>query len=399
MKKFTQNLLIKQQYKIGDICHVRAANIDEVYYEAIILDNTDNIYKVQYLDDNTIESNIKYNSIIYGRRKILYNINGIKVEDGYMMFNNITRYARFLVMEQANVPSPGVTQSASLLSSSSSSSSPTKITPELPLDIHQAIALSIPIYLNTLSSPPFISSISSIQSTLGGGGTPHTQPQNIKTCIIGCGGGSLLTAFTHLYPTILEKPIDVVDISPTIIEAARLHFNLLELEQTNDIKIHITDGYKFLLNNETTKYDIIIIDVAGNDAIDGQLPPDIFLDIETFLNHLPLNPNGMIVLNMYAPYTRVIQFCQDVVNTEIFQTQMVLSTNPNFIFYLRKKSPITTLEVDNDNIITPTNIQKWIQPYPVELFQMVHDILFNNESPIWGLFHVKDLLKELQIRY
>jgi spermidine synthase len=81
----------------------------------------------------------------------------------------------------------------------------------------------------------------------------HFNPKFQKTLIIGGAAYSFPKEYLRSYP---DKKIDVVEIDPQMTEAARKYFNL---QDNPNLQIFHEDGRVFL-NQNTTKYDVILID-------------------------------------------------------------------------------------------------------------------------------------------
>jgi len=121
--------------------------------------------------------------------------------------------------------------------------------------------------------------------TLGAAYSP-----NLKTMLmIGLGGGSTTSYMARAIP---DLKVDVVEIDPGVITAARKYFDLCNSDRYN---IHKTDGRIFLKRNKT-KYDIIMID-----AFRGGYIPFHLLTQEFFqLMSDRLTPEGVVVFNLHG---------------------------------------------------------------------------------------------------
>ena len=98
--------------------------------------------------------------------------------------------------------------------------------------------------------------------------------------VLGCGGGIVPSVLHKNYP---KLNLDVVEISPQVISAAKTYFGLVEDER---LRIHEADALTWLENANPKSYDIIMVDVAApNVEIDAalELPPKEFIS-EEFLN-------------------------------------------------------------------------------------------------------------------
>jgi spermidine synthase len=89
--------------------------------------------------------------------------------------------------------------------------------------------------------------------------------------IVGLGGAAL--------PVFLRKhfqamTIDVVEIDPAVVAAAKLHFGFREDER---MRAHVADGRAYIENAARGRYDMIILDAYGSDATPPHLTTLQFL--------------------------------------------------------------------------------------------------------------------------
>lgn len=138
-----------------------------------------------------------------------------------------------------------------------------------------------------------------IQSPLYTGNIPYLNyflipylltPKAEKILVIGFGTGILINQLEKLYDRL--KQIDAVDIEENILSIASRFFDFKESEKFH---FYLQDALVFLRNNKT-KYDFIIVDVAGNEGVDER-----FFDDEFFDNiKKALSKNGIFAFNSCA---------------------------------------------------------------------------------------------------
>jgi spermidine synthase len=107
--------------------------------------------------------------------------------------------------------------------------------------------------------------------------------------VIGLGGGSLASFLHHAYP---EMKIDVVDIDPVVVEAARSHFGFKEDAR---LKAHVADGRQFIEQSKD-RYDIVFLDGFGADSVPDHLTTREF--ITAVRNRLA--PGGLVASNLWG---------------------------------------------------------------------------------------------------
>lgn len=110
-----------------------------------------------------------------------------------------------------------------------------------------------------------------------------------RVLIIGLGGGVLPGLFHRHFPTMV---IDVVDIDPDVIDAARQFFGFKEDKR---LKAFEADGRKFVEDSKE-KYDAVFLDAYGNDSIPYHLATREFLQSVRRI----LTPKGVVVGNVWS---------------------------------------------------------------------------------------------------
>ena len=118
---------------------------------------------------------------------------------------------------------------------------------------------------------------------------PYLINPNIKTILfVGLGTGIILKQYTKLFKNL--KKIDIVDIEEYIFPIAEKYFNFKPHKNYN---FYLQDAIIHLKENKR-KYDLIVVDVAGNDGIDERFTTDEYLSL--IKNHL--TKKGIFVSNM-----------------------------------------------------------------------------------------------------
>ena len=130
------------------------------------------------------------------------------------------------------------------------------------------------------------------------------QPQRVL--IIGLGGGTLPTFLHRHYP---KMTIDVVDIDPEVVRAAKEFFDFREDER---LRAHVADGRKFI-EKVAEPYDVIFLDAYSADNIPLALATEEFL----VATRKAVKPAGVVVSNVWSRdsnklYDRMIRTYQDV---------------------------------------------------------------------------------------
>lgn len=101
---------------------------------------------------------------------------------------------------------------------------------------------------------------------------PYVMNKNIeKILLIGMGTGKIIKDFEYLFGDLIQ--IDVVDIEENITEIAENYF---DFQRSDKFNFHLQDGRIFLRQSKA-KYDLIVVDVANNDGIDGRFLEDEYL--------------------------------------------------------------------------------------------------------------------------
>jgi spermidine synthase len=113
-------------------------------------------------------------------------------------------------------------------------------------------------------------------------------PQIKRVLVLGLGGGSIPIYLHRFLP---EATIDVVEIDPGIIAAAKKYFGLRE---TNRLHLFESDGRVFL-NRHREPYDIIMVDVFSGSYIPFHMMTKEFYQ----LVRNRLNPHGVAALNIW----------------------------------------------------------------------------------------------------
>ncbi len=85
----------------------------------------------------------------------------------------------------------------------------------------------------------------------------HSAPR--KILVIGMSGGSWVEVIRH-FPQV--ESIDVVEINPNYLDLVKHHQEVAPLLDDKRVKIHITDGRKYLKQHSNEKYDLIVMNTT-----------------------------------------------------------------------------------------------------------------------------------------
>ena len=120
---------------------------------------------------------------------------------------------------------------------------------------------------------------------------PYLLNHNVKKILfIGLGTGILVKQLEKLYDKL--QIIDVVDIEENILFIASEFFDFV---QSDKINFYLQDALVYLRTNKT-KYDLIIVDAAGNEGIDERFFKDEFFECIK----KSLSKNGIFAFNSCA---------------------------------------------------------------------------------------------------
>ncbi len=118
---------------------------------------------------------------------------------------------------------------------------------------------------------------------------PYLMNKNIKNVLlVGFGSGIIINQFEKLFKNL--KSIDIVDIEENIFPIAQKYF---DFQISDKMEFYLQDALIFLKTTKR-KYDLIIVDVAGDEGIDER-----FLEDEYFsLIQKRLKKGGIFVSNL-----------------------------------------------------------------------------------------------------
>ncbi len=171
----------------------------------------------------------------------------------------------------------------------------------------------------------------------------HFNPNFEKTLIIGGAAYSFPKEYLRIYP---DKKIDVVEIDPQMTEAARKYFNL---QDNPNLQIFHADGRVFL-NQNTTKYDVILVDAFTSlYSVPFQLTTvEAVREMEKSLTE-----NGIIIVNLISAFEgEGAKFLQSEVKTykEVF---------PNVILFKARAEKPENVPQNAILIVTKANNLKF----------------------------------------
>ncbi len=144
---------------------------------------------------------------------------------------------------------------------------------------------------------------------------PYLINPNIKKILfIGLGTGIILQQYKTLFKSL--KIVDIVDIEEYIFPIAEKYFNF-KIEK--EFNFYLQDALIFLKNTKQ-KYDLIVVDVAGDEGIDERFTTNEYLNLikkhltkqGIFVSNMPsatdiLNKKNKFVLNLIQKYSETFQ--------------------------------------------------------------------------------------------
>ena len=114
-----------------------------------------------------------------------------------------------------------------------------------------------------------------------------------RVLMIGLGGGTFTSLLRRHYPDLW---IDVAEIDPVVVEAAREFFGVHEDER---LRIHVADGAKFIRDAEQV-YDLVLLDAYSGEGIAEDLTSTTFFDAVK----ARLSNSGVAMLNLWSQGAR-----------------------------------------------------------------------------------------------
>lgn len=167
-------------------------------------------------------------------------------------------------------------------------------------------------------------------------------PQPQKILMLGVGGGSLIHYLRHFLP---HCEITAVEYNPQLMEVAFEHF---QLPQTDGQLHYIVEDARKFVQQDTSLYDLIVMDIFEDDLS----PP--WLQQEGFIQHLKnrLSATGALTCNLliddekkFKTFYRVFrkQFAQQALCLEAEEYENVLVYGLNFQAPCRSMSELLNL--------------------------------------------------------
>lgn len=112
--------------------------------------------------------------------------------------------------------------------------------------------------------------------------------QQPRVLMIGLGGGSIVRLLQQQLPGV---QLDVIEINPVVVQAAREYFGVRESDQ---LRVHVGDG-RALLERLSSQFDLIVLDAFGEDTIPFALATREFL----ISVRVHLKPGGAVLANVW----------------------------------------------------------------------------------------------------
>ncbi|KAL8026594.1 hypothetical protein ABFX02_14G038400 [Erythranthe guttata] len=164
----------------------------------------------------------------------------------------------------------------------------------------------------------------------------------VKTVIIGLGAGLLPMSLRNYVPTL---KIEVVESDPVVLNVAKEYFGF---EEDDCLKVHITDAMKFVkerAGHNSSKIDVLIIEVDSSDSSSGLICPEAELVEEPFLLAAKdsLSDKGLFILMFATCYPGVRAAAYSKLQTVFSSNLFIMHVDKGFselIFALKKDSPV-----------------------------------------------------------
>jgi spermidine synthase len=138
-------------------------------------------------------------------------------------------------------------------------------------------------------------------------------PQARRVLIVGLGGGTIPSLLRKHYP---RMTIDVVDIDPDVVDAAKKFFGFREDPL---MRVYVEDGRKFIAKCKEP-YDIIFLDAYGNENIPYDLATKEFLQSV----RRAVAPKGVVASNIWAAYCNPLHDPMVRTYQEVFDATQVI---------------------------------------------------------------------------
>ena len=145
---------------------------------------------------------------------------------------------------------------------------------------------------------------------------PYLMNKNIKNILlVGFGSGIIVNQFEKIFEKL--ENIDIVDIDENVFPLAQKYF---DFKISNKMNFYLQDALVFLKNKRKKKYDLIIVDVAGDEGIDERFASEEYLRLieknlkkdGIFVSNLPssreiFNPQNKFILELLEKYKKTFK--------------------------------------------------------------------------------------------
>jgi hypothetical protein len=268
---------------------------DDLYWLGTVTKvNEDGSYSVQ-MENGDTEPRVPAcpRHILAYNRRTVFEGREVVVQDGHTLVPGVGTQGGVVPVRLLSFKSsPHLYQSGCLLASSGGDSSRALRWSPVAFEIIQAM----------ITSMAFLG--------YSGGGSDCGAARQYDSAWIGGGSGSCPMTARKLFAPLLRR-IDVVELNPEVMQAARQHFGLAEDEV---VRCHVGDGSAFVTEAAAGSYDLVAIDAADHDASNGGpgliAPPECLCSEEFLAGALRpcLRPGGFAVVRLfdfcgcYAPF-------------------------------------------------------------------------------------------------
>ena len=184
---------------------------------------------------------------------------------------------------------------------------------------------------------------------------PYLMNKNIKDILlVGFGSGILVNQFEKIFSKL--NKIDIVDIEENIFEIAQKYFNF---KNSDKYDFHLQDAMIYLKTTRK-KYDLIIVDVAGDFGIDERFVSPEYIE----LIKKCLKTNGIFVSNLpssidiYNKKNKFFSYLLDLYKANFNYLDIYNGNTSNKIFY-KEFFNIDEIVLDVTNLIFITSNKKY----------------------------------------
>lgn len=208
---------------------------------------------------------------------------------------------------------------------------------------------------------------------------PYLMNKNIKNILlIGFGSGIIVKQYEQIFEKL--KNIDIVDIEENIFPIAEKYF---DFKINNKFNFYLQDAIVYL-KSTNKKYDLIVVDVAGNEGIDERFIEKEYLN----LIKLKLTKTGIFVSNLPSSidiFNKKNKFTADLIAKykSIFNHLDIYNGATSNKIYYKTFFDIDETVLDITNLIiissdkkyTPSKDYKKIEKLEIQISEYLNDLI------------------------